>query len=266
MRYRAVLAVAIAAIAPVALAGDTAIGTFHNAPVTIEVAGNGQLEGYLSQRMLWAKVRARVALMEAERVGLEVSQGEVDAAHAARLRMRGLTEETAGPLVAVGKAVRQALIAWQENPAEDENIYSTMLSPHGVTKETWKAFKETYGTPDSVKKLWVPEDAAELVGAGKESIRQDLLRQKIARQVSGKTLEATGKAWQAYLDTQPMKTGKQDLETQKFLYSQQRASEELDVWLAKLIASGQLSITATPIKDKLEARAREITLLSPGEN
>jgi hypothetical protein len=207
----------------------------------------------------WAVAQRALELLEFIRIDLTVSESEVDEAHAERLALVQFDDDAASKVVKLGAAMKEALQQWQASPERDQAIYESLLKPLDVSSATWDSFKKTHATPDALEKMWVPKDEAVARNAGKESIRNELLRKKLAERVGGEAIVPEGAAWDAFLKSSPPNAKSDDLVALKFNFIQQRVSKMIEVWMSKLVLNGDLSITSPEYKTAIETRAREIS-------
>lgn len=207
----------------------------------------------------WAHVQKKVEALEIAHLGLSVADSEVEAAHAERLALVHFDDDAARNVVRIGSAMKEALQKWQANPEQDRGIYESLLMPLDVSLATWESFKKTHGTPESLEKLWVPKDEAAARNAGKESIRNELLRKKLAEHVSGKTIVSEGEVWGAFLRASNPDAKAEDMAALKFAFTQQQVAAALELWMAGVVQKGDLLISSTEYKTAIESRARDIS-------
>ncbi len=234
------------------------IGILRNVPLSLERSDVEPVLELSSDTARWANVQKKVEALEIASLELTVSDSEIDEAHAERLALVQLDDDAASKVVKLGAAMKLALQQWQAEPERDQAIYESLLKPLDVSSATWESFKKTHATPESLEKMWVPEDEAAARNAGKESIRNELLRKKLAERVGGEPIEPKGEAWDAFLKSSGANVQPDDMATLEFTYTQQRITETLDFWMAKLIENGELSISSPDYKTAIENKAQDI--------
>lgn len=207
----------------------------------------------------WAHLQRRIEALEIVRIGLSVTESEIDAAHAERLSIVQFDADAASKVVKIGANMKQALQKWQESPEQDQAIYESFLMPLDVPLATWESFKKTHATPEAVENMWIPEDEAAARNAGKDAIRDELLRKKLAEHVSGEAIVPEGKAWEAFLEVNAPSATVDDIATLEVTFTQQQVTAALELWMAELIQNGLLQISSSEHKAGIETRARDIS-------
>lgn len=237
------------------------IGTYRGSKVFGDLASIcSSVDG--TEVSKWAVAQRALELLEFIRIDLTVSDSEIDEAHAERLALVQFDDDAASKVVKLGAAMKEALQQWQASPERDQAIYDSLLKPLGVSSATWESFKKTHTTPDTLEKMWVPNDEAAARNAGKESIRNELLRKKLAERVGGEAIVPEGAAWDAFLKSSTSTAKPEDMATLKLRFIQQRISETLERWMANLVLKGELSITSPEYKTAIETRARDLSALA----
>lgn len=256
---KAVLARVVFLIFTISLASVRAdeVGAYQGIALHVEMLA-ATASSPAPERLKWEQVQAALISMEISRLKLAVTDEEVDAAHAKRLELAGFDENAANRVVRTGAALKEALRQWQADPAKERAIYDEILAPLEVNQATWEAFKKSYPTPASLEKLWVPEDSAVARDAGKDSIRDELLRHRLAERVSGANIAAEGTGWEEFVKAQEAEIAAEDLPALKLTYVQQQVGAALDSWMARQVEDGKLTFSAPKYDEAIRKHARSL--------
>ncbi|MDD5326715.1 MAG: hypothetical protein PHY02_02750 [Phycisphaerae bacterium] len=130
-------------------------------------------------RRLIGKIREVIFKQKITEFGLTVSEQEVDARVEEIFKKTGMTSEKAKAICESGKAVYEALVAWQMNPSDGNAIYDEKLSDTLISKEQWKLWQRCCDTPEKLKDLVVPKNIEDMKKNSRESSRRDVLYQKL---------------------------------------------------------------------------------------
>jgi hypothetical protein len=82
----------------------------------------------------------------------------------------------------------EALKEWQKNTSESDSIYNEKLAEFGFRIDQWELLQITYDTPRELQKMQVPKNIEDMKKNSYESIKNDLLLQKLIDKVTKATV------------------------------------------------------------------------------
>lgn len=129
-------------------------------------------------RRLARRIRQIVINHKIQQLGIAVSDKEVD--KKVGEVFQGLRTGQVQAMIGAAQAIRDALAAWQKDPGSSDAIYQRLLA-NIMSKEQWRTWQVCYSTPEKLEQLSrnVPRDVNDVMRQTRESVRRDLLYQRL---------------------------------------------------------------------------------------
>lgn len=142
------------------------------------------VRGVQADRLV-GQIRVLIQEQAADRLGIRVSDEEVNRRVESKFREDGFDNGVASALSAKMRAIADALEAWQKDKSQGRAIYKRMLVNRASEME-WRMAQRCYPTPKDIAgfRSRIPNSLEDIKARSRSSIKKDMIAEELARRVT----------------------------------------------------------------------------------